>query len=226
VVLCNLGSFELRIYRFMLEAGNQAAADAALAKAMAWHKACVAMAVEADDRDSLSRYYLNLAEAHLYAGLPDEAETYLSKAREMDQARADLSMHWSHLRVQAELALARGEVQQAILHANEALARWPTHPLARYIHATLHEAHRRLGQVRQALEHSEAAHRLDMRLMTVQLKAQSEYMVSRFERDTARSRAARAEEQADVQRELARTMSSAANRDPLHWRTRMSRASR
>jgi diguanylate cyclase (GGDEF)-like protein len=213
VLMGNLGVARVQIYRLLREASDDPAADDVLKRAEEAHRRCWELSREVDDSRLRALSERNLAEVVLYAGRLDEAEEHLAACAAMGPGDPPAALEV--LRVSALLQRARGFHAEAVRLGEEFLEKASGHSARRYMHAMLHQAYRVLAQPKAALAHSEAAHRLDMQRMTLQLKAQSDYLVSRMEVEEARKRAEGAESDAKVQRELASVMESAAHRDPL-----------
>ncbi len=204
IAVGNLGSAEVLMFYLLRDAGSEPAGRDALLQALLAHEECLAIGRQIDEPFIVYAALLNLAEVFLHLDRHDEAADHLQQSLALTE-RHGFDQN-NHRRVAAELQLALGNVDQAVELGEALLQAWPQHPLKRFVHATLRDACRQRGDLAAALHHSQAAHRLDTLRLTVQLRAQSEYLVTRLEMEEAQRRADRAEIEAEAQRELANAL--------------------
>ena len=151
----------------------------------------------------------NLGEILLHLGQSEEAQGLLDAA--LDEAR-QLALTVQSQRVRCSLAESHLQQGQAALARDSLLALLAEDglmPLTRLrAHHALYVAARQLGDVDLALAHLERRTELDRQRAVMQLRAQSEQLITRVEAERSRLEAER-------ERERARTMEADALRDPL-----------
>jgi diguanylate cyclase len=160
----------------------------------------------------------NLGEVELHLGHLAEAQALLDDALALGR-RHSLTAHlWRIAANRADLLLAVGQPEAALVHAQEALAEMgasgPQETQVR-AHRVAYRACRQLGRFEQALHHFETLELIERRRATSQLQAQSQLFVSRVEAQRVQLQVEHARLEAQQARARAAEFAAHAERDPL-----------
>ena len=139
----------------------------------------------------------NRGEVLMNLGRLDEAESLLLSALELDKRCGYIALNWRVRCSMAELALKRGQREDALADLNTLLMETTGHDLGvsttmRLQHAAF-RANKALGRIDAALSHLEQVHLLEHRRGVAQLMAQARFFVSRLEVEQRSSERAPAE---------------------------------
>ncbi len=160
----------------------------------------------------------NLGETLLYRGDAAAAEPLLRGSLAHAQAQGLRAYGWRVLASWGAWMLARHDPEGAISAMTGLLqemgAQAPPQTLVR-THHVAYRACRALGRFEEALQHFEAAERIERRRTMAQLRAQSQLFVTRSEAQQAQWQAEQARRDAQQHRDRAVEASARAERDPL-----------
>lgn len=160
---------------------------------------------------------LNLAEILTEQGECEPALGLLQRLRAAAQAQQLAAYAWSIEVSLADTLLRVGRAGEALEIASEVIGREDTMPPAvtTKAHLVAYGANRALGDFEHALTHFELAERMERRVLTKHLRAQSELFVTRTEELRARHAATAARLEAQQERHRAAQFAAQAEQDPL-----------
>ena len=219
VSLNNLAAVTIGAFHLLRGGVDPEEAESALIRSVAASREALALARESGcDPFFLVFVEGNLGEALLHQGHFDEADPLLASALARAQAHQHLAQIWRIRCTMAEGQVRRGQSEQARQDLRDlldsSLSAVPQATLIR-LYQTLYQACRQLGQVAEALEHHEAAERLQRQRAALQLRAQSRLLVTRMEAEKTRHQADFARREAQVARARAAELALHAQQDAL-----------
>jgi diguanylate cyclase len=163
----------------------------------------------------------NLGETLLLQGEVEAALPLLQQAHDLSLQRGLRAHTWRVRTSFADWHLAAGDAERARHLARGLVAEMaatgtpPPQQTAIRAHDAAYRACRALQRHEEALQHLEAAERLDRQRTTAQLRSQSQLFVTRTEAEQARAQADLAHADAAWQRQRAAEYAAAAERDAL-----------